>query len=201
MMSKTIPGQPNKQFLLLMIFLLFSGIINLSPAQINSSGAVSISLEGSSNYHDWDLSSDKGQCNATYTIDSSGNLTTLQKLVFNIKVETLKSGKPSMDKNTYRTFDIDKYPNISFVSSSATIRHQGGNDYIITCEGRLTISSVTQNITLVANTSLTIDKSLKGTGEYHLKMTDYGLTPPSILFGTIKTGNDVTVKFDFLLKS
>ena len=42
---------------------------------------------------------------------------------------------------------------------------------------------------------------LRVTGSYDLNMTEYGLKPPTLMFGRIKVGETVTVKFDLLLKS
>jgi hypothetical protein len=39
------------------------------------------------------------------------------------------------------------------------------------------------------------------TGSYPLKMTEYGLKPPSLMFGRIKVAESVRVNFDLLLKS
>lgn len=169
-------------------------------AQVQANGAVSTRIEGTSNIHDWEMKSDKGECTATYTINPAGTLTALNSLLFNMKAETLKSGKSAMDKNTYKAIGTDKYPYISFNSTSATVKHNGGSSYTITSNGKLTIASVTRQVTLVANCTLTADKSLKGTGSYKIKMTDYNVTPPSIMFGTIKVGNDLTIHYDFTLK-
>jgi hypothetical protein len=38
-------------------------------------------------------------------------------------------------------------------------------------------------------------------GVYELRMTDYGLKPPTLMFGRIKVGETVMVGFDLLLKS
>jgi hypothetical protein len=43
--------------------------------------------------------------------------------------------------------------------------------------------------------------ALHVTGAYELKMSDYDLTPPSLMFGRIKVRDAVNVKFDLLLKS
>ena len=34
------------------------------------------------------------------------------------------------------------------------------------------------------------------TGSYTLKMTDFSVKPPTAMFGTIKTGDEITVKFN-----
>lgn len=185
---------------ILLILVLSVASLSKLTAQVQAHGSASILIEGTSNIHDWEMKSDKGECSATYTLNAAGVLTTLNSFLFNMKAENLKSGKSAMDKNTYKAIGTDKYPYISFNSSSATVKHNGGNSYTITANGKLTISSVTRQVTLVANCTLAADKSLKGTGSYKLKMTDYNVTPPSIMFGAIKTGNEVTIKYDFTVK-
>jgi hypothetical protein len=32
-------------------------------------------------------------------------------------------------------------------------------------------------------------------GSQTIKMTDYGITPPTALFGTLKTGDEITITF------
>ncbi|OYW17172.1 MAG: hypothetical protein B7Z54_08700 [Sphingobacteriales bacterium 12-47-4] len=183
-----------------LILLLSVASLTKLSAQVQAHGATSIVIEGTSNIHDWEMKSDKGECNASYTLNSAGVLTSHNSLLFNIKAETLKSGKSAMDKNTYKAIGTEKYPYISFTSTSATVKHNGGNSYTITSAGKLTIASVTRQVTLVANCTLTADKSLRATGSYKIKMTDYNVTPPSIMFGAIKTGNEVTIKYDLTLK-
>jgi hypothetical protein len=36
-------------------------------------------------------------------------------------------------------------------------------------------------------------------GTYGINMKDYGVDPPSAVFGTIKSGEEVTIKFNILL--
>ena len=43
--------------------------------------------------------------------------------------------------------------------------------------------------------------ALHVTGAYPLTMSDYNLKAPSLMFGRIKVRDQVTVKFDLLLKS
>jgi polyisoprenoid-binding protein YceI len=41
--------------------------------------------------------------------------------------------------------------------------------------------------------------SMTVSGDYTLKMTDYGIQPPKAMWGTIKTGDEVTIKFEIVL--
>lgn len=191
-------GSSFRHLTLLAFALLASSTFLLSQTQ--ASGNVALLVDGTSNIHDWDIRSDKGICQASYQV-TDGVLTSMATLSFSIKAETLKSGKSAMDKNTYKALGTDKYPNISFTGTSSSVRSAGGNSYTVTVTGRLTISSVTKPVTLVSTCTLLGDQSLKGSGSYALKMTDFSVTPPSIMFGAIKTGDKVTIRYDFNLKS
>ena len=42
--------------------------------------------------------------------------------------------------------------------------------------------------------------TLRVTGTHELRMTEYGLKPPTLMLGSMKVGDKVTVAFDLLLK-
>jgi polyisoprenoid-binding protein YceI len=66
--------------------------------------------------------------------------------------------------------------------------------------GTLTLGGVQKDITVDATATNGANGALRVVGAYQLAMTDYGLTPPSLMMGTMKVGNKVTVKFDLLIK-
>jgi polyisoprenoid-binding protein YceI len=69
-----------------------------------------------------------------------------------------------------------------------------------TATGQLTLGGVTKTITVTAHATPDASGALRLTGSYQLKMTDYGLTPPSLMMGTLKVNESVKVGFDMLLK-
>ena len=40
------------------------------------------------------------------------------------------------------------------------------------------------------------DKSFTVTGVKKMKMTDYNVKPPTVMLGTIKTGNDISIAYN-----
>lgn len=166
-----------------------------------SNGGVKLTIEGTSNIHDWDMKSNKGSCTAEFLLNSSGQLTTLSTLHFTVPAETLKSENKSMDKNTYKALKTDKYNAISFTAANAVVQSNGKGGYVLTARGNLTISGVTRVVDLTATGTMNADKTITYTGSYKLKMTDYKVTPPTMMFGAIKTGDAITVKFDLVLQA
>jgi hypothetical protein len=166
-----------------------------------SAGGVKLTVEGTSNIHDWDMTSKQGSCFAEFVFGPGGHLAGLSSLQFTIPAESLKSDKKSLDKNTYKALNTEKYNTISFASNNAVVRPNGGSGFTLTTRGNLTISGVTRVVDLTANGVMNTDRSITYSGTYKLKMTDYKVTPPSLMFGAIKTGDAVTVKFDLVLKA
>jgi polyisoprenoid-binding protein YceI len=171
-----------------------------SQTTYQSAGPVKISIEGTSNIHDWEMKADKGNSTAVFLTDGNGAINGLSSLTFTMPVESLKSEHAAMDKNAYKAMRTDKYTSLTFTVLSASIK-PAGNSYQVNSRGRLTISGVSRDVDVTAICTINADKSISVNGSYKLKMTAYNVTPPSIMLGAIKTGDDITVKFNLLLKA
>lgn len=162
---------------------------------------IDIRLSGTSNLHDWEMTAVAGTSTATFSINN-GKLVSLSKMSFSLPVKNLKSGRNAMDKNTYKAMNTEAYPNISFVLSSATVTSAGGNNYKLNCTGNMTIAGTTHQTELLANGLYNpADKSFTITGVKKMKMTDYKVKPPTALFGTITTGDNISISYNLKLKS
>ena len=177
-------------------------VFNTVSAQSNyqTAGPVKISIEGTSNIHDWVMNADKGTSTAVFMTDTHGAINGLSSLTFTMPVESLKSEHSGMDKNAYKAMRSDKYASLTFSVLSASIK-PAGNNYQVYSKGRLTISGVSRDVDVTAICTVNADKSIAVNGSYKLKMTAYNVTPPSIMLGAIKTGDDITVKFNLLFKA
>lgn len=184
---------------LVVFFLLLAGF---SAAQVKyqNGGAAKIAIDGTSNIHDWTMNSGSATCTGMFTVGTNNALTAVTSLAFAINVETLKSEHKAMDKNTYKAMNTDKYPTISFNAASATVKPAGGANYTVTAHGKLTISGTAKDVDITATCTVNADKSITCNGSYKLNMTQYNVTPPSIMFGMIKVGDPITVRFSFVVK-
>ena len=140
-----------------------------------------ILVEGTSNIHDWDMTSDK----AVGTVLSKNGA--ISKISIEIPVKSLKSGKSGMDKNAYKALNEDDYPTIKFNSTDV-------NSSKIT--GNLIINGKSKKISIPVKTKKSGQK-IEISGKHKVNMTNYGVEPPTALMGTIKTGEEVTVNFNF----
>jgi polyisoprenoid-binding protein YceI len=157
-----------------------------------------IKMEGTSTMHDWHMVSEQGISDVIFNFDGQ-NLAGMPSLTFTVQAETLKSGTKGLNKNAYKALNTDKYPSIGFASNYATVHSTGVNSYLMSVKGKLTISGVSKDVWVSVACKINADQSIQATGSLKLKMTDYSLVPPSFMFGAMKTGDEVTIKFTALL--
>ena len=105
-----------------------------------------------------------------------------------------------MDKNIYKALDTDDHKNITFkLAEVKSVTNKSAGVFTVNTIGDLTISGVTKRVPLnfdinVSGSSVTL------TGEKSFNMTDFSIDPPKALFGTITTGDAITIKFSTLFK-
>jgi polyisoprenoid-binding protein YceI len=151
-----------------------------------------LQVNGTSSLHDWHLDAEEQSGLIEFSDLASADIS---RLKFSVESESLKSGKSSMDKNTFKALNTDKYKTIDFdFKDVKSIEKLNENTYTVALNGNLTVSGVTKQVTI--GFKLVIDNNLiKLNGEKSILMTDFGIDPPKALLGTIKTGNEITIAF------
>lgn len=156
--------------------------------------ASSITVDGTSNVHEWHLTSAK----FTTSIEMATPVEAaakVQSVTLTLPVTTLKSGKDGLDKNAYKALNADKHPEITFRMTNYTAL-PGANGAKATVNGLLTVNGVEKEVTLAANITGDAKDGLKAVGTTKFLMTDFGVKPVTALFGAIRTGNEVEIKFE-----
>jgi len=116
-----------------------------------------------------------------------------------VEAAKLECGNGTMNDHMRKALKADANPVIGFKLASYDVS-RSADGVAGTLTGTLSLGGVEKSISMPA-----VGKSeggaLRVTGSYPLKMTEYGLKPPTLMFGRIKVGETVTVKYDLLLKS
>lgn len=185
-----------KKNLLLLLALQLLSVAAMAQTKYHAKDNLSIIVTGTSTLHDWSMKSAKGECNATFTENANGQPTGLSHLSFAIPADALKSDHSGMDKNAYKALRSDKTATITYTMTSATVSGDG----TVKCQGKLNIAGGTFDSDLVATVKENADKSLSVKGSKKISMKDYKIDPPTFMMGTIKTGNDVVLKFELTLR-
>lgn len=160
---------------------------------------VYIKVSGSSNVHDWTMISTLMESNGVFTTGAQ-TLTAIKSFNFQLAVKSLKSEHKTMDSRMYKSVNESKYPTISYKLISATITQTSKGKCLIESKGELTIGGATQPITMEVTAAVNFDNSITINGSKKIQLTDYGITPPSFMLGTMKVYNDLTIQFNITYK-
>lgn len=111
----------------------------------------------------------------------------------------LDCGNGTMNDHMRKALKAKENPVIGFrVASYDLAREVQGTK--VTMAGELTLGGVTKPVTVLATATEEAGGMLRVAGTHEVRMTEFGLKPPSLMMGTMKVGDRVTVGFDLLLK-
>lgn len=175
--------------------MIFSAQTTLAQSYNINKGASEVKVEGTSNIHDWELSAKDFQGNMTVEM-ADGQLVKINQLNFAVVAESLKSGKSGMDKNVYKALNTDDHQRITYqLESVENIDCTSSTSCKVTTKGYLTIAGTKKLVDVVFDATVN-SQGITLKGDKKLNMTNYKVDPPTAMFGTITTGEDVTVKFN-----
>ena len=165
-----------------------------------------LTVAGGSNLHEWacatttlraaiTLSSDFISMPLTALADPIGAVTVT------IPVKSLKCGKGKMDENLYKALKADEFTDIRYVLSSYKVDRNAtaADKFTALTIGELTVAGTTTRVEIPLEAERQAGGSVRGEGTLAMKMTDVGVKPPTALMGTMRTKNEITIKFELLL--
>ena len=148
----------------------------------------SMRITGTSSLHDWEMEVEK------FDVIGVVTETQVQNLKVTVVAKSMKSGKSIMDGKAYDAVQADDYPQIIFKAKTLNIK--GAK---ITGEGTLEIGGENRPIDLHADIVKNATSEMQLKGSVPVKMTDFDITPPTAMFGTLKTGDDIVIHYDILI--
>lgn len=179
--------------------LLFIAAIAAAERYAPAAGSL-VRIEGSSTLHDWKMegSTISGTL-TTSPIEQWAGATPRSEASVSIPVSSIRSGQAKMDKLMAEALKSSANPIIRYELIDASLA-QPGDVFVLDTRGRLSIAGVTRAIEMQITGTRNPNGLYILTGQLPIRMSDYGIKPPTAMMGTIKTGNDVKVSFRWIVE-
>lgn len=160
-----------------------------------------VRIEGTSSLHAWKMEGTtlNGQVVAP-PLEQWQNGTASTDVTVTIPVRSLKSEHKKMDQLMANALKAKTNPEIRYAMTSAVLA-KPGIPFAVDTKGKLTIAGVTRDVAMQVTGTRDSDGTYMLTGKLPIRMSDYGVKPPTAMLGTIKTGNDVTVTFRWAVEA
>ncbi len=185
----------------------------------SQAAGTSIKITGTSTLHDWEMESKNIGGTIEFppgmTLDKSqaapagmqGDKLTVKSRVlvavagFHSKAEHLPEVMDDLMKKNMKESDFHV---VEFKLAELKFKgpHEAGKPFDFEAKGALTIAGQTKPVTFPITIEPEAEGKLRVTGTAAVKMTDFGVEPPTptLSMGAMKCGDDVKIIFDWMLK-
>ena len=159
-------------------------------------------IDGTSNLHGWSCKAEKLEAAIDFDAAAAANVAAsapkaLKKVDVKVPVKSLKCGHGAMDNNLYKALNADATPDVSYIMASfEAVPGDAKDTFTLKTVGTLTVAGKQNKIEMEVVATRMADGTLKAKGVVPIKMTDYGIKPPTAIFGRLKTGDEVKDNFE-----
>jgi polyisoprenoid-binding protein YceI len=181
---------------------LISGVVRAQDTRVVASADSKLWIDGTSNLHGW-------TCKAT-ALDASIDLDAalaaqiatappkaLKRVQVKVPVKSLKCGHDAMDNNLYKALKAEETADISYILATFEAAPGEAKDtFTLHTIGTLSVAGAEKKIEMDVVATRLADGSVSAKGVVPIKMTDFGIKPPTAIFGRLKTGDEVKVNFE-----
>ena len=179
-----------------------AGAQSASAIRLRLDPASELTIEGTSTLHDFHCKTNKINAyvdvDPGYTRDLTKVTRPIAAVKVNIVVKTLTCGNGQMDRNMYGTLKADENQLIKYTLSGYDILDgtASPSSFVANTNGTLVVAGKERPIAMKINAERTSDGKAIAQGEQTLRMSDFGIDPPSFMLGRLKVGDQIKVKFN-----
>jgi polyisoprenoid-binding protein YceI len=160
--------------------------------RVDTRQASRVWIDGSSNVHDW-------SCRAA-AFDASVDVAdrnVIRRVTVRLNARDLKCGNRKMEHDLYATLRANDPAKPSYIVADFQPVPGSSN----TTQGNVAVVGVERSVTIQIVTERLPEGGMKASGAIPLLMTDFGITPPTGLFGLIRSRNEITVRFELMVSA
>jgi polyisoprenoid-binding protein YceI len=187
------------RYILLFALVLGSLQVNAQKSYELVQNGSSLVIEGTSSMHDWEMKAEKFSGSITVVREGS-QIKNFEDAEFRFKTDAVTSDNSIMDGKAQSALNVKKHPEIIFSLSTVEKIVTKNNEFSGTLSGLLTMAGKTKKIDIPFKGKVSQGDQISVFGSKNLKMSDFGIDPPSAMLGALKTGDEVIIKYVFELK-
>ena len=191
-----------KRIATIALLTLIASVVRAQDTRVVANADSKLWIDGTSNLHGW-------SCKAT-ALDASIDLDAavaaqiatappkaLKRVQVKVPVKSLKCGHDAMDNNLYKALKADETADISYILATFEAAPGEAKDsFTLHTTGTLAVAGTEKKIEMDVVATRLPDVSVTAKGLVPIKMTDFGIKPPTAIFGRLKTGDEVKVNFE-----
>ncbi len=191
-----------KRIATIALLTLIASVVRAQDTRVVANADSKLWIDGTSNLHGW-------SCKAT-ALDASIDLDAavaaqiatappkaLKRVQVKVPVKSLKCGHDAMDNNLYKALKADETADISYILATFEAAPGEAKDsFTLHTTGTLAVAGTEKKIEMDVVATRLPDGSVTAKGLVPIKMTDFGIKPPTAIFGRLKTGDEVKVNFE-----
>jgi hypothetical protein len=210
---------------ILIVMLIFGSAQAAEPARFAAGASSEVVLEGSSNVTGWRcrgtsmdarmlVEASADHINAVIDRIEDGNIGVwksepsrgrfpVPEFHLRVPVTSFRCGNRIMEGDMRRALKAGDHPRVEFIFRGLRGGLQHDLDsglYHATIAGDLSLAGQTRAISVTVSAQRISSTSFRIRAVLPLQMTDYGVTPPTALFGAIRASDRLTVSFDLTLE-
>lgn len=115
-----------------------------------------------------------------------------------LPVAAFDCGHDRINRDFRNALGAEAHPEIRFTLAGADlVGDPASTAYTLRAEGRLALAAVERPVSFLLTVRERPDGTYEAVGEHALRMTDFGIDPPTALFGLIRTRDAIVVRYRF----
>lgn len=167
-----------------------------------------LTIEGSSNVNSFGCLGNTDLPPTTISVMPVGSGDTLRfnNAILMLKTKTLDCDNSQMNKDLCEAMKAEEYPFIKVEIHGAMLQsgnlREGNTDWTaMKAVATLTITGVSRRVVLDVKAKRLATDKFRFVATKEMRMTDFNITPPSVMLGLIKVNNTIRINFDLTTKA
>jgi polyisoprenoid-binding protein YceI len=172
-------------------------ILLAAPVSFTLAPQSRLSVEGDSSMHAWSCKARAIDVSARAEASAGEAAPSLESLQVRVAVKALDCQSDVMEGKLRDALRADQFPTIDYRLTS--VKQLGGarpGEARLLATGELQLNGQKRTVNVLAVLTRGNDGAIEAKGAVPMKMSDFGVQPPTAMLGVLKTHDQITVRFD-----